>query len=205
MISSGPIAASKMMMSAGNIRYQRLRRSRRSAASATSRAASRRETSLSSTPPVISCALAMLSVPQDLGGVVADEDSRLVSLGKTGGVGAAVLLAHDKLAAVFQPQVIVRVGAEIDDVLERALDRRGAAVADHLGMLRPDHHCDLAVGQEAGRQGCVDRRTAAIEANVRTPVGEARHLTFEEVGLPDEVGHEALGRMIVDVARAADL
>src|SRR5262245_58291186 len=75
----------------------------------------------------ISAALAM-SVLQDLGDVVADRHRDPLALSEACLAVAKVLLAHDEgIARSIGPHVIVRVGAEIDDVLQRAGD--SAAVA----------------------------------------------------------------------------
>src|SRR5688572_29008188 len=116
MMKSGPTAAAMMITSDGAIRNQRFRMFLRSAAAATSRALGR--WLVRSALSAISYALAMISVPHHLRGIVVDDDAGLVALRELVGIGAAVLLADDELVAVLQPHMEMSVGAEIDHVLQ---------------------------------------------------------------------------------------
>ena len=56
------------------------------------------------------------SVPQDLRGIALEGDADLFADREGGFAATAVLVADDELAAIVERHVIMRVGAEIDDV-----------------------------------------------------------------------------------------
>ena len=55
-----------------------------------------------------------------------------------------VLLAHDEMLTAVEAHVVVRVSAEIDDVLELAPEFGLAAGLHEIGMFRPHHEGDAA-------------------------------------------------------------
>ena len=71
-------------------------------------------------------------------------------------------------------------------------------------MLRPHHDRHLARRREPLRQRGGDFH-AGRKPHGGAPVGRAPDLGWQEIALADEVGDEALGRTVVDVARRADL
>src|SRR5438128_8829713 len=84
------------------------------------------------------------SVFQDAGGVLLELDADF----RPGLIGdrarTAVLVTHDEVFAAVELHVIVRVGAEIDDVGERASDRGRGRSQHKVGMLRAHVHRDVA-------------------------------------------------------------
>ena len=62
----------------------------------------------------------------------------------------------------------------------------------------------LPEGLDTFRQAGADHG-AAMKLDGCFAVLDPGHMAFEEIGLADEVGDEALGRPVVDVARRADL
>src|SRR5438128_11392061 len=84
------------------------------------------------------------SVFQDAGGVLLELDADF----RPGLIGdrarTAVLVTHDEVFAAVELHVIVRVGAEIDDVGERASDRALGRIQHKVGMLGRNDQRDVA-------------------------------------------------------------
>ena len=98
----------------------------------------------------------------------------------------------------------MRVGAEIDHVLELAPEIGLAAVCHQVSVLGAHHDGDLALGLQRFRN---TRRhhAAAIQLHHGLATDNLGDLALDEIGLADEVGHEAHRGAVVDVARGADL
>src|SRR5262245_35969690 len=100
--------------------------------------------------------------------------------------------------------VEVRVGAEIDDVLQRPLKRMGAGTRLNGGVLRPDHDGHAALRPRACGNAGFDFATRQ-KGNARLATVERLDVALEEIRIADEIGDKTLGRAVIDVARRADL
>ena len=110
-----------------------------------------------------------------------------------------------KLLAAVQPDMEMRVGAEIDDVLDRA------------GQIAPCRLVSLAcsgltttVALPLRLEALRQRSRRIVAPDFERHASPCRRPTRDrprrqEIGFADEVGDEALGRLVVDVPRRADL
>src|SRR5262249_37017633 len=116
----------------------------------------------------------------------------------------AVALLEDREAMLPNTDPVLRVRAEVDDVLDAALDDVGEAI--WLRLVPGDTQF---FGTQAQRDGpsLSDLRAVAahdlgkachLQAAV-LPAHELFHASFEEVRVADEGGHEARARGFVDL------
>ena len=144
-------------------------------------------------------------VPKNLNGIVFDFDVDVVPNGNVRAAAARVLDAGDERVAVRGVDVIVRIGADVDDVRQRAAELSLAARGE-VCVLGPDDGRDVAawrmlesfrkIGGNGLSRGQLNDGGAAFGR---------LDLRGNEIGVADEIGNEALGGPVVDIARAPKL
>ena len=115
-----------------------------------------------------------------------------------------VLVAHDEVAAAVEPHLVVGIGADIDDFVERSAIVP-LPLGIEIGIFRPDRQRDLAVGTKpSGKPAAIDGAASEL-APWRSPLVLRRRWALDEIGVADEIGDEAVDRPLVDVERRAEL
>src|SRR5688572_22075109 len=132
-----------------------------------------------------------MSVAQDLGGILVEENSH-AHAGRPGmRLAPVILFTDDELAALIEPDMVMGVGAEEDDMLEDAGQAGGRAWRDERAMFRAHDDRYLAAHPEIARN-MSRNHSARLKLHLGHPVNSFDHLRLQEIGLADKVGDEAI-------------